>query len=268
MTSRPSARSSSPAPTSTSGREMDPRLSCGPPMAPTSRSPARSSPRRPRSTRPTTTASHRSCTRAAPATPRWWSCCCESGANPSRAHPEGETPLLAAARSGSVPTVRLLLARGVDVNAAETFQKTTALMWAAAEGHIEVVDLLIEAGADVNRQAHITSLTERHNADHPTGGFTALMYAARAGNDALVRRLVARGANVNLKNGDARVGGDGRHLQRSLRCGRHAASSSAPTSTTARSTSPWRCATPPPTSSPSTGRGGGRITSTRRPRSI
>jgi ankyrin repeat protein len=125
-----------------------------------------------------------------------------SGANPAKAHPEGETPLLAAARSGSVPAVRLLLARGVDVNHAETFQNTTALMWAAAEGHIDVVDLLIEAGADPNRQGHITSLTERHNADHPTGGFTALMFAARAGNDALVRRLVAKGANVNLKNGD------------------------------------------------------------------
>jgi ankyrin repeat protein len=124
------------------------------------------------------------------------------GANPSRAHTEGETPLMAASRSGSVPTVRLLLARGVDVNAAESFQKTTPLMWAAAEGHIEVVDLLIEAGADVNRQAHITSLTKRHNADHPTGGFSALMWAARSGNEALVRRLVARGANVNLKNGD------------------------------------------------------------------
>ena len=126
----------------------------------------------------------------------------EAGADPARAHPEGETPLLAAARAGSVPAVRLLLARGVDVNAAESFQQTTALMWAAAEGHIEVVDLLIEAGADPNRQAHITSLTQRHNADHPTGGFTALMYAARSGNDELVRRLVQRGANVNLKNGD------------------------------------------------------------------
>ena len=85
---------------------------------------------------------------------------------------------------------------------AEKFQKTTALMWAAAEGHLDVVDLLLEAGADPNRQGHITSLTERHNADHPTGGFTALMFAARNGDEAMVRRLVARGANINLKNGD------------------------------------------------------------------
>ena len=73
-----------------------------------------------------------------------------AGANPARTHPEGETPLLAASRSGSVATVRLLLARGVDVNAAESFQKTTPLMWAAAEGHRDVVDLLLEAGADPN----------------------------------------------------------------------------------------------------------------------
>jgi ankyrin repeat protein len=126
----------------------------------------------------------------------------QSGANPALAHPEGEAPLLAAARAGSVPAVRLLLARGVDVNAAETYQKTTALMWAAAEGHLDVVDVLLEAGADVNRQAHVTSLTSRHNADHPTGGFSALMWAARRGDDAMVRRLVARGADVNLKNGD------------------------------------------------------------------
>ena len=125
-----------------------------------------------------------------------------SGANPNKAHPEGETPLLAAARSGSVPAVRLLLTRGVDVNAAEKFQNTTAVMWAAAEGHIDVVDVLLEAGADINRQAHITTLTDRNNADHPTGGFTPLMWAARAGNDALVRRLVEKGAKVNLKNGD------------------------------------------------------------------
>jgi ankyrin repeat protein len=127
----------------------------------------------------------------------------QAGANPSLAHPEGQTPLLAAARSGSVPAVRLLLARGVDVNAAEKYQQTTPLMWAAAENHLDVVDLLIEAGADANRQAHITAVTDRKNADHPTGGFTPLMWAARAGNEAMVRRLVARGANLNLKNGDS-----------------------------------------------------------------
>ena len=125
-----------------------------------------------------------------------------AGANPSLAHPEGATPLMAAANSGSVAAVRALLARGVDVNQTDKFQNATALMWAAAEGHVDVAGLLLEAGADANKQAAVTSLTQRKNADHPTGGFTALMWAARNGNDAMVRRLIKGGANPNLKNGD------------------------------------------------------------------
>ncbi len=125
-----------------------------------------------------------------------------AGANPSLTHPEGETPLMAAAASGSVPAVRALLARGANVNATDKFQSATALMWAAAEGHVEVAGLLLEAGADPNKQAAVTSLTQRKNADHPTGGFTALMWAARNGNEAMVRRLAAGKADLNLKNGD------------------------------------------------------------------
>jgi ankyrin repeat protein len=126
----------------------------------------------------------------------------KAGADPKRANPQGETPLMAASHSGSLPAVRLLLARNVDLNATDTVQGQTALMRAGAEGHLDVVDALLKAGADPNRQARITELTDRKNADHPTGGFTALMWAARNGDESVVRRLVEGGANLSLKNGD------------------------------------------------------------------
>lgn len=127
----------------------------------------------------------------------------KAGADPKRAHPEGETPLMAASRAGSVPAVRLLLDRGVDVNATDAFQQESALMWASAEGHLDVVDRLLKAGANPNLKARVTSITERQNADHPTGGFTALMWAARNGHEEIARRLVQGGADLNLKNGDS-----------------------------------------------------------------
>jgi uncharacterized protein len=126
----------------------------------------------------------------------------KAGADPKRTHLEGETALMAASRAGSLPTVRLLLDRGVDVNATDSFQKESALMWASAEGHLDVVDTLLKAGANPNLQAHVTAITQRKNADHPTGGFTALMWAARNGSEDVVRRLAQGGADLNLKNGD------------------------------------------------------------------
>lgn len=126
----------------------------------------------------------------------------KAGAKASRANPDGETPLMAASRAGRADAVRLLLDRGVDVNAAESIQEQTALMWAVAEGHLDVVDALLKAGGDPNRKAHVTSLTERKNADHPTGGFTALMWAARNGHEKVAQRLIQAGADVNAANGD------------------------------------------------------------------
>ena len=49
----------------------------------------------------------------------------------------------------------------------------------------------LEAGADPNKQAKVTSLTTRKNADHPTGGFTALMFATRNGDDVTIHLEIA-----------------------------------------------------------------------------
>jgi ankyrin repeat protein len=126
----------------------------------------------------------------------------DAGADPTRWHPEGETPLMAAARTGHVDAVKLLLSRGSFVNAADPFQEETALMWASAEGHLEVVKALIAAGADVNLKAHVSAITERSHADHPSGGFTALMFAVREGHEDVAKALVDAGADLKATNGD------------------------------------------------------------------
>lgn len=126
----------------------------------------------------------------------------DGGADPALSHPEGLTPLMAAAQTGHVEAVSLLLEHGADPNAADSFQAQTPLMWAAAEGHLEVVDALLAAGADPDLQARVSSLTERKNADFPSGGFSALMFAARNGHEDVVRRLVDAGASLDLTNGD------------------------------------------------------------------
>jgi len=126
----------------------------------------------------------------------------DAGAEPTRWHPEGETPLMAASRTGSVDAVRLLLARGSFVNAVDQYQEETALMWAAAEGQLDVVKTLLAAGADPNIKAHVSTLTQRSHADHPSGGFTALMFAVRNGHTDVAKALVDGGADLKLTNAD------------------------------------------------------------------
>jgi uncharacterized protein len=126
----------------------------------------------------------------------------DAGADPTRWHPEGETPLMAASRTGNVDAVRLLISHGAFINAVDPFQEETALMWASAEGHVEVVKALLAAGADPNLKAHVSTITERKNADHPSGGFTALMFAARNGHEDVVKALAGGGADLKLTNAD------------------------------------------------------------------
>ena len=126
----------------------------------------------------------------------------DAGAEPTRWHAEGETPLMAASRTGRVDAVKLLLSRGSFVNAQDPFQEETALMWASAEGHLEVVKALLASGADPNLKAHVSTITERKNADHPSGGFTALMFAVRNGHTDVAKALIQGGADLKLTNAD------------------------------------------------------------------
>ena len=126
----------------------------------------------------------------------------DAGAQATRWHAEGETPLMAAARTGKVDAVKLLLDRGSFVNAADPFQEETALMWASAEGHLDVVKTLLAAGADPNLKAHVSTITERSHADHPSGGFTALMFAVRNGHEDVAKALVEGHADLKLTNAD------------------------------------------------------------------
>lgn len=64
-----------------------------------------------------------------------------------------ESPLISAARRGSLEMVSLLLEHGADINATANGSDATPLMWAAQSGHLDVVRMLIGKGADLHRSS-------------------------------------------------------------------------------------------------------------------
>ena len=107
----------------------------------------------------------------------------KAGADPGLAA-DGAPPLLACARAGAVGAVQMLIARGADVNAKDTWRGQTALMWAASEDHAELIKTLLAGGAEVDARS--------------TGNFTALLFAVRQDAREAARLLIAAGADVNL----------------------------------------------------------------------
>lgn len=58
------------------------------------------------------------------------------------------TPLIWAARRGTLPIVKVLVRHGAKVNATDNL-KMTALMHAAIKGHFDIVKYLVNKGADI-----------------------------------------------------------------------------------------------------------------------
>jgi len=109
----------------------------------------------------------------------------------------GATPLLSAARANDFDLVRLLVEKGVDVNAA-TAKGDTPLQFAAGAGNLAMVKLLLAKGADVNAATN-EALKVRKG---PIGlnHLTPLLYASPYGTPELVKTLIDAGAKVNAQD--------------------------------------------------------------------
>ena len=126
----------------------------------------------------------------------------------TRVLPEGQTVVMAAARTGAPAVVKALLARGADANVHDGRLGETALMWAAAENHAGAIDLLIEHGADVNARSKPADFPRFSFGDGivalmmtlPRGHWTPLMYAARQGAFDATRSLARGKADLDLQD--------------------------------------------------------------------
>ncbi len=131
---------------------------------------------------------------------------------------DSTTTLLDAAESGDhAAAMRLVSAKGANVNATEA-DGSTAIMYAAANGDLELVRALIKAGANVKLESQLGSsaITEAAiigsapiidallkagadpNFKNPNGE-TPLMAAARSGKVDAAKALLDAGADINAK---------------------------------------------------------------------
>lgn len=130
-----------------------------------------------------------------------------------------ETPLMKAARSGTIEIARLLLDRGADVNAQDG-EQTTALEAAISSEQTAMVALLLERKANPNSvnkymqsalsnaagagNLEVTEMLLQAKAKPELPGLvlTPMMFGAFAGNTDLIRLLVRYKADVNYASKD------------------------------------------------------------------
>jgi ankyrin repeat protein len=127
----------------------------------------------------------------------------EAGADPNTAGADGQTPLMLIARGDNVTVAKMLLDKGANGKARESQRQQTALMWAASNNQGPMTRLLLERGVDLDAKTATDLMTPLVSAEpralpRSPGGMTALMFASREGCLDCVKAMIEKGATVNL----------------------------------------------------------------------
>lgn len=128
----------------------------------------------------------------------------DAGVDVNAANRYGGTALAFAADKGHAAVVDLLLERGANVNAEDTFYGSTPLAWAVRHGHAAIVRSLLAKGAKSGPQAliaaageghaEVTKVLLEHDKPGPEALSDALMVATQSEKPEVVALLQAAGA--------------------------------------------------------------------------
>jgi ankyrin repeat protein len=110
------------------------------------------------------------------------------------------TPMSAATYGNDTGTIRLLLDASADINTPDTFIGLTPLINAAGNRNLEAVKLLLAKGANVNAVSKTENLPRIQTGIVEFGGFTPLLMAVPFGPPEIVKTLMDAGAKVNVQD--------------------------------------------------------------------
>ena len=123
----------------------------------------------------------------------------QKGADVKARGPAGATgALIAASKTNDTAMMKFLLEQGADAKAKGMFG-FTALMGVSAYGNVEMVKLLLARGGDVNAQSDPV-FEKVKNGNIGIGSLTPLLMSVTAGSPEVVRMLLDAGADINVRD--------------------------------------------------------------------
>jgi ankyrin repeat protein len=124
------------------------------------------------------------------------------GADPSQKDSQGFTAFLSAISSNDTETIRLLSNYAGNVNEPNGFTGILPLMTAAGMRNIALVKMLMAKGADVNAPSQYENIPtfKVKNGTIALGAITPLMMSATYGPPEMVKTLLDAGAKINVKD--------------------------------------------------------------------